>query len=117
MTGTKLTPKGKPMDWWANPRERARGRSTLAKWSCGCQNVRVGTREFQACCLKCGNVFQRADALPEGRTQSVPATSRSIWEQGHLVWPESDGSPDPGVSDQRPTHPDAAGGGVSVPLL
>jgi hypothetical protein len=36
-----------------------RGNSNLKKWSCGCTNVRVAVVDFQAQCLKCGNVFVR----------------------------------------------------------
>jgi hypothetical protein len=46
---------------WLEGEGRRGGRSTLAKWSCGCQNVRVGTKEFEARCLRCGNVFRRVD--------------------------------------------------------
>jgi hypothetical protein len=82
----KLTPKGKPLDWWVDPEKRPTGRSSLHKWSCGCQNVRVGTAEFHAQCLKCGNLF----ALVEQRVEpNLPApapvddkpTSDSGWEQ------------------------------------
>jgi hypothetical protein len=52
----RVTPKGKPLDWWSSL-EKRKGQSTLRKWSCGCQNVRVGTHEFHAQCLKCGNLF------------------------------------------------------------
>lgn len=45
-------------DWFRPKKEK--GRSSLTKWSCGCQNVRVGTKEFHACCTRCGNVFTRA---------------------------------------------------------
>ena len=31
--------------------------SKLKKWTCGCTNVRVAIRDFQAQCLKCGNKF------------------------------------------------------------
>jgi predicted SprT family Zn-dependent metalloprotease len=34
-------------------------KNKLARWSCGCQNVRVGTKQFQAICTKCGNAFER----------------------------------------------------------
>ena len=87
LAGPKLTPKGKPLDWWANPRERPRGRSTLAKWSCGCQNVRVGTKAFEACCLKCGNVFRRVDPSPEAAAPTVQADRTNGWRQGRLEWP------------------------------
>lgn len=50
----------KPVNWWDLGKER-RGESTLSKWSCGCQNVRVGTKDFQAQCLKCGNVFVKVE--------------------------------------------------------
>lgn len=36
---------------------KGKGKSTLKKYSCGCQNVRVGTSDFQALCLKCGREF------------------------------------------------------------
>ena len=57
-----LDDRGKPRDWWfaAGGRGR-RGRSTLSKWTCGCQNVRVGTKEFYACCTRCGHAFVRAE--------------------------------------------------------
>jgi hypothetical protein len=51
----------KRFDWWDLGKEQ-KGRSTLAKWSCGCQNVRVGTKEFYAQCLRCGNIFVKVEA-------------------------------------------------------
>jgi hypothetical protein len=41
--------------------EKEKGRSTLTKWSCGCQNVRVGTKDFDATCNRCGSVFVKID--------------------------------------------------------
>lgn len=40
-----------------------KGRSTLSKWSCGCQNARIGRKEFHAKCTcpDCGNIFVRSD--------------------------------------------------------
>jgi hypothetical protein len=91
-----LDGKGKPLDWWTRDggRER-RGNSTLTKWSCGCQNVRVGTREFYACCTRCGHAFIKVETpsrvampegqppagvanvgLPEGRRQAMPEEGR-----------------------------------------
>ena len=57
------------MDWakWMiildDHKKDRKGRSTLTKWTCGCQNVRVGTKEFNARCTHedCGNVFIIAD--------------------------------------------------------
>jgi len=40
---------------------RGRGKSTLKKWRCGCTNVRVGVAEFQARCLRCGQLFEQAE--------------------------------------------------------
>lgn len=104
--GTKLSPKGRPLDWWTKPegKDRKRGRSTLAKWSCGCQNVRVGTKEFQACCLKCGNIFKRVDvgAQPSARSASKNASSSS-WQQKTIIWPEA--RPMPGGEDPKGTLP------------
>jgi hypothetical protein len=60
-----LDGKGRPLDWWylSGDHER-RGSSTLTKWSCGCQNVRVGTKEFYASCTRCGHAFVKADVPP-----------------------------------------------------
>lgn len=44
------------VDWFKFGKEK-KGRSSLTKWTCGCQNVRVGTKEFYATCDKCGNKF------------------------------------------------------------
>jgi hypothetical protein len=41
---------------WFDSGER-KGKSSLTKWTCGCQNVRVGTKEFYATCDRCGNKF------------------------------------------------------------
>jgi hypothetical protein len=41
------------------PMPRRRGQSKLKKWSCGCTNVRVAVRDFEAQCLKCRNLFKR----------------------------------------------------------
>ena len=55
------------VDWFINPGDlkKRKGKSTLAKWTCGCQNARIGTKEFCATCNKpeCGNVFVLADGL------------------------------------------------------
>ena len=88
----KFGPKGKPLDWWTTPedRRRRRGRSTLAKWSCGCQNARVGAKDFQARCLKCGRVFVRVDAVPAPEMPVIRVgVAKTPWEQGRLVWPQS----------------------------
>ena len=61
-----LGPRGKPLDWWFEPGgPERRGHSTLTKWSCGCQNVRVGTKEFHACCTRCGHAFVKVEAAPQ----------------------------------------------------
>ncbi len=39
------------------PLMKTKGQSKLKKWSCGCTNVRVAVRNFQARCLKCQNRF------------------------------------------------------------
>ena len=108
----KLSPKEKPLDWWTNPEDRRRrGRSTLVKWSCGCQNARVGAKEFQACCLKCGRVFVRADAAPPPEMPAIRVgKAKTPWEQGRLVWP---GSP---LAVERDETPPSAEGNPSSPL-
>ena len=37
------------------------GKSKLKKWSCGCQNARVGRKTFVATCNRCGNKFVKDD--------------------------------------------------------
>ena len=59
--GLLVDDKGKPLNWWLKP-GKERGRSTLTKWSCGCQSVRTGRREFYACCTRCGKTFEQAEA-------------------------------------------------------
>ena len=73
-----LDTKGRPLDWWYPYRDdEPPGRSTLSKWSCGCQNVRVGTQEFHACCTRCGHAFVKAEAtrrvvISQGRLAELP---------------------------------------------
>jgi hypothetical protein len=44
------------------PPQRRKGESKLKKWTCRCPvNVRVAIADFQARCLKCGNLFVQAD--------------------------------------------------------
>lgn len=68
LDGILVDDKGRPLDWWFRPGKERKGRSTMAKWSCGCQNVRVGTKGFHACCTRCGNAFVKA----EGRNRPKP---------------------------------------------
>jgi len=83
-----LDPRGKPLDWWIGPGDRERrGSSTLSKWTCGCQNVRVGTREFYACCTRCGNTFTRvgnsANLASKGDNHQVEGGSSPSREDGN----------------------------------
>jgi DNA repair protein RadC len=41
------------------PVTKPKGKSKLKKWSCGCTNVRVAVKDFQAKCIRCGNAFER----------------------------------------------------------
>jgi len=41
-----------------DPKPKVKGKSKLKKWTCGCQIVRVGKREFCATCDICNNKFQ-----------------------------------------------------------
>ena len=43
------------------PIKKRKGKSSLKKWSCGCQSVRIGTKEFHATCDLCGNKFELQD--------------------------------------------------------
>lgn len=42
---------------------KRKGRSSLTKYSCGCQNAWIGSAEFHALCTNCGNEFVKATAL------------------------------------------------------
>lgn len=53
----KLSPKGLILI----PPKKKKGKSKLKKWSCGCQNVRVGKAEFHATCDLCKNHFKYTD--------------------------------------------------------
>ena len=58
-----IVSKGEKKNWWdVGKKKERKGRSTLAKWSCGCQNVRVGTKEFHAQCTRCGNPFAKVES-------------------------------------------------------
>ena len=92
----------KPLDWWNAGKER-RGSSTLSKWSCGCQNVRVGTKDFYAVCTKCGNEFIKVEnRAPQEAGQASSATGSlpaSADEVVHQV--EHTQSHRPGVRDGK----------------
>jgi hypothetical protein len=81
--------EGQRSNWWDLGKER-KGSSTLSKWSCGCQNVRVGTKEFYACCLRCGNLFVRVEsgaqltgAGPSQRQDDADAADQRMSWQDH----------------------------------
>jgi hypothetical protein len=48
------------IDWFKLGKE-SKGRSSLSRWTCGCQNARIGAKEFHAKCTKCGNEFVKMD--------------------------------------------------------
>lgn len=52
-------------DDWFEVGKKRKGRSSLSKWTCGCQNAWIGSAEFHAKCLDCGNDFVKATALRE----------------------------------------------------
>jgi hypothetical protein len=41
------------------PKAKTKGKSKLKKWTCGCTNVRVAVKDFEAKCIKCGNKFEK----------------------------------------------------------
>ena len=72
---------GEKRNWWVSPDKERKGRSTLSKWSCGCQNVRVGTKEFWAVCLKCGNPFMPVDDRAKQEANHESATEgRTLYQ-------------------------------------
>jgi len=64
--GAENKPDDNKMNWadWLiiiGGGEVKKGRSTLSKWTCGCQNVRVGTKDFFAHCDICKNPFVKKE--------------------------------------------------------
>lgn len=59
-----VVPKEERKNWWDLGKKERKGRSTLSKWSCGCQNVRVGTKEFHARCTRCGKISSESRRQP-----------------------------------------------------
>lgn len=48
--------------WWSIGEVR-KGKSSLDKYSCGCQNARIGAKEFHAVCTICGNPFIKVEIV------------------------------------------------------
>jgi hypothetical protein len=42
------------------PKAKSKGKSKLKKWTCGCTNIRVAVKDFEAKCLKCCHEFKQA---------------------------------------------------------
>lgn len=55
----------KVKDDWFEIGKKRKGRSSLTKYTCGCQNAWIGASEFAARCTRCGNDFVMATALRE----------------------------------------------------
>jgi hypothetical protein len=53
----------KVKDDWFEIGKKRKGRSSLTKYTCGCQNAWIGAAEFNALCTECGNEFVKATAL------------------------------------------------------
>lgn len=47
-------------DWFEIGKKR-KGRSSLTKYSCGCQNAWIGSAEFKAMCTNCNNPFLKVE--------------------------------------------------------
>lgn len=60
-----LSPGEKPKGNYFEVGRKRKGRSSLTKYSCGCQNAWIGASEFAARCERCGNEFIQATVLRE----------------------------------------------------
>ena len=58
VTGHEVTISGGSKVIPIDPKPKTKGKSKLKKWTCGCQIVRVGKREFSATCDICNNSFR-----------------------------------------------------------
>ena len=81
---TILDDKGRPRDWWIKPGEERRGSSTLTKWSCGCQNVRVGTKAFYASCTRCGQPFVKVEAASRAASPEIKPAHASAEAEANM---------------------------------
>jgi hypothetical protein len=61
----------KPKDDWFEIGKKRKGRSSLTKWSCGCQNAWIGASEFLAICVVCNNPFVRAETKAQAMLGSI----------------------------------------------
>ncbi len=64
------------LDWFKLGKEQ-NGKSSLSKWSCGCQNVRVGTKDFFATCDKCNRKFEKVERRQVIYSSSSAPSSQS----------------------------------------
>jgi hypothetical protein len=64
-------PKG---SWWSVGDTR-KGRSSLTKWTCGCQNAWIGTKEYHATCDLCHNPFVLAGTKAVGMLGMIESTN------------------------------------------
>lgn len=73
-------------DWFEIGKKR-KGKSSLTKYSCGCgQNAWIGSAEFNALCLECGNEFVKATALREmANTVPEPPKSTILYDPDDLM--------------------------------
>jgi hypothetical protein len=67
------TPAGE-IPW---PKPEQDGKSTNRLWSCLCQKVRVGTRSFEAECLRCHTEFRPGDHVTIPRAKKAPREDRA----------------------------------------
>lgn len=74
------------IDWFKNGKE-IKGRSSLSRWSCGCQNARIGAKEFYAVCTKCGNEFKKIET--DKVRQEVPNERQGVSDHDSGVAGES----------------------------
>lgn len=66
--------KPKTKEDWFEIGKKRKGKSSLTKYTCGCQNAWIGSAEFAATCDKCGNEFVKATAVREVLKELAQAT-------------------------------------------
>lgn len=71
-------------DWFKLGKE-VKGRSSLSRWSCGCQNARIGAKEFHAVCTICGNEFIKLES--NQKIASVKCDEKVLEKE---VWEKKD---------------------------
>lgn len=80
--------------WWSVG-DVHKGRSSLTKWTCGCQNAWIGAKEYHATCDLCHNPFVPAETKAAGMLGMVEGSKQNPSKKDQdrkktVITPEAD---------------------------